>query len=109
MTNRETPLDNVRVSRETLQELAAQLGGLVAQRTENGAKNKPAHEVRLGSIKATIWANQTEQGNRYFVNVSRIYKDGEQWKKTDSFGVDDLLPLAQVVASAGLWITEHQE
>jgi hypothetical protein len=55
---------------------------------------KPVHEVRLGSLKADIWQNKTENGTRFNVTVTRIYKDGEQWKSTDSFGRDDLLPLA---------------
>jgi hypothetical protein len=26
---------------------------------------KPIHEVRMGRIKAAIWENETENGNRY--------------------------------------------
>jgi hypothetical protein len=29
--------------------------------------------------------------------VSRIYKDGDEWKQTESFGRDDLSLLAKVV------------
>jgi hypothetical protein len=68
---------------------------------------KPVHEVRLGSIKAAIWENQTENGTRFNVTVSRIYKDGEQWKSTDSFGRDDLLLLAKVVDLAHSWIFDN--
>jgi hypothetical protein len=39
-------------------------------------KDRPAHEVRLGRIKATIWANETEGGAvRHNVQLRRIYKD----------------------------------
>ena len=68
---------------------------------------KPVHEVRLGSIKAAIWENQTENGTRFNVTVSRIYKDGEMWKSTDSFGRDDLLLLAKVINLAHTWIFEN--
>jgi len=68
---------------------------------------KPAHEVRLGSVKAAIWQNQTENGTRFNVTLARIFKDGEQWKSTDSFGRDDLLVLAKVVDMAHSWIFEH--
>ena len=51
---------------------------------------KPVHEVRLGKIKAAIWANESERGIRYNVTVSRIYKDGDEWKSSESFGRDDI-------------------
>lgn len=70
-------------------------------------KQKPAHEIRLGRIKATIWANETENGTRYNVSVSRLYKDGEEWKQTTSFGRDDLPLVAKVVDMAHLWIYEQ--
>jgi hypothetical protein len=70
-------------------------------------KQKPAHEIRLGRVKATIWANETENGTRHNVTVSRIYKDGEDWKQTASFGRDDLPLVAKVVDLAHLWIYEQ--
>ena len=72
-------------------------------------KEKPIHEVRLGAIKAAIWKNDTANGVRYNVTLSRIYKDREdnQWKSTDSFGRDDLLVLAKVADLAHTWI--HQQ
>ena len=70
-------------------------------------KQKPAHEIRLGRVKATIWANETENGTRHNVTVSRIYKDGDEWKQTTSFGRDDLPLVAKVVDLAHLWIYEQ--
>lgn len=69
-------------------------------------KQKPVHKVRLGSVKAAIWENQTDSGTRYNVTVSRIYKDGDEWKSTDSFGRDDLLLLGKVCDEAHTWICE---
>jgi hypothetical protein len=71
------------------------------------AKQQPVHEVRLGSVKAAIWENKTDNGTRFNVTVARIYKDGEQWKSTDSFGRDDLLLLAKVVDEAHSWIFQN--
>ena len=54
-------------------------------------KQQPAHEIRLGAIKATIWENQTTTGTRHNVTVSRIYKDGDEWKpveNVDAWGVE---------------------
>ena len=71
--------------------------------------NKPAHEVRLGAVKAAIWKNDTQSGVRYNVTFSRIYKDGDEWKSTDSFGRDDLLVVAKVSDLAHSWIHEQKQ
>ena len=64
----------------------------------------PVHEVRLGAIKATIWENETSVGTRHNVTVARLYKDGDEWKQTESFGRDDLLLLAKVLDQAHSWL-----
>ena len=66
--------------------------------------NKPVQEIRLGRIKAAIWENQTESGPRHNVTVSRLYKEGDEWKSADSFGRDDLPLLAKAVDLAHTWI-----
>jgi hypothetical protein len=67
-------------------------------------KPKPIHEVRLGLIKAAVWGNETETGVRYNATFCRLYKDGENWKSTDSFGRDDLLLLGKVADQTHSWI-----
>jgi hypothetical protein len=67
-------------------------------------KAKPIHEVRLGYIKAAVWRNETEAGVRYNVTFSRLYKDGDNWQSTESFGRDDLLLLAKVADQTHSWI-----
>lgn len=71
------------------------------------APNKPVHEVRLGRVKAAVWANASEHGVRHNVTVSRIYKDGEQWKDSTSFGRDDLPLVAKVCDMAHSWIFQQ--
>lgn len=73
----------------------------------NNTKQRPAHEVRLGLIKAAIWKNQTSTGIYYRVTMNRSYREGEQWKDSDSYGRDDLLTLAKVADQANSWI--HQQ
>jgi hypothetical protein len=65
---------------------------------------KPIHEVRLGAIKAAVWKNQTESGERHNVSFSRLYKQGEKWCSSESFGRDDLLLLAKVADQTHSWI-----
>lgn len=70
-------------------------------------KDRPVHEIRLGSVKATVWKNETERGSHYNTTVSRIYRDGDTWKTSDSFGRDDLLPLAKAIDQAHSWVCEQ--
>lgn len=64
-------------------------------------KSQPVEEVRIGSVKAAIWRNDTETGPRFNVTLQRIYRteDGK-WHSTPSFGRDDLLTLAKVADAA---------
>jgi len=84
------------------------------KRTDKPA-NRPVHTVRYGTIHAAIWRNMVDNGNAsrpmYSVTFSRSYKDGEQWKDSASFGVDDLLVLAKVANDAHTYIHElrHQD
>ena len=71
---------------------------------EEPAKQRPAHEIRLGRIKATIWGNQNDKGTWYNVTLSRSYKDGDEWKSSTSFGRDELLTVAKVADLANSWI-----
>lgn len=68
-------------------------------------KQKPAHEIRLGRIRATIWANNGDKRAVWFnVSLTRLYKDGEQWKDSSTFRRDDLPVVAKVVDMAYAWI-----
>ena len=78
-----------------------------ATSTESG--DRPAQELRLGRIKATIWANHSDKGTWFNVRVTRLYKDGEEWKESDSFSRDDLPLVKEVVHQAWLWIYQQQQ
>jgi uncharacterized protein (DUF736 family) len=68
------------------------------------ASNKPAHRIRSGAIEVAIWRNDGDKGPWYSVTASRSYKQGEEWKQTDSYGQDDLLVLAKLLDMAHTWI-----
>lgn len=36
-------------------------------------KQKPVHEVRVGSLKAAIWENQTDNGMRHNVTLEILW------------------------------------
>jgi len=82
----------------------------LGQKGDMKMSNQPEKELRLGCVKATIWANETKVGIRHNVQLSRIYKDGEQWATTESFGRDDLPLVAKVADLAHMWIlTQKRE
>ena len=68
---------------------------------------KPVHSVRLGRIEAAIWANEGSKGTFHNVTVTRSYKDGDDWKQSDSFGRDDLPLVCKVMDMAHTWIFEQ--
>ena len=67
------------------------------------ASPKPAAKFRIGFVTATIWQN----GDFYNVNLSRSYKDGNEWKDGDSLGHGDLLNAAKVLQRAEAWISDQ--
>ncbi|MDA7979466.1 MAG: hypothetical protein MPJ50_11940 [Pirellulales bacterium] len=70
-------------------------------------KSGPVHEIRLGRIRAAIWANDTQNGTRHNVTVTRLFKDGDEWKDSSSFGRDDLPLVAKVLDRCHSWIFEE--
>jgi len=73
-------------------------------------KNQPAHQIRIGMVKASIWENQNGEITRHNVTFQRVYKEKEsdQWKTTESYGRDDLLLLAKVADRAHSWICDQR-
>lgn len=70
---------------------------------------KPAFEVRLGTIRATVWANRNRKGDVWFnVTLSRFYLDGTSWKETHSYRRDDLPVAAKALEMAYDYIWRHQ-
>lgn len=66
---------------------------------------RPVHQIRLGTLKAAIWAFPTERNTlRYSVTLQRIYKDKGLWRRSDVYRRDDLLTLAKVLDLAHSWI-----
>ena len=70
--------------------------------------NKPAHTLRCGGLKATIWKNSGERGPFYSATFSRPFKGAKgQWRNSTSFGLADLEAITILTAQAKAWIFEH--
>ncbi len=68
-------------------------------------KSKPAHEIKVGGVKATIWLNDGNGAARHTVNTSRSFKAGEEWRQTHSFHKSDLPKLIDALTQAEQWIS----
>ena len=82
--------------------------GTASQTEEPKERPSPIHTIRLGALRAAIWANRLPAGVIHNVTLSRSYRDGEVWRESSSFGVDDLLCLAKALDFAHTWILEHR-
>ena len=70
--------------------------------------NFPCHVIRFGLVRACIWRNQTENGPRHNITVSRLYKGSDdRWYSTASFGYRDLLALAKCLDWAHTYVSEE--
>ncbi len=70
--------------------------------------NKPEKKFNCGSISASIWANTKvvtgETVKFYSVTINKAYKEGEEWKYTNSFNIEDLPKVALVATEAYKYI-----
>ena len=69
--------------------------------------DQPVQEIRLGDIRASIWANQTDEGIRHNITFTRVYKIGRRWQDSGSFGCNDLPIISQVADLAHKWILQQ--
>jgi hypothetical protein len=73
------------------------------------ANKKPTHEIRLGTIRAAIWAHENRQNQVWFnVTVTRVYKDDLGWRDSSTFNRDDLPVVAKIMEMAYVWIWDQQ-
>ena len=65
---------------------------------------KPEKKFSCGPVSASIWANtKTVEGETvkfYSVTITKAYKEGEDWKYTNSFNIEDPPKVALVATEA---------
>jgi len=65
---------------------------------------KPVYEIRLARIKVSLWANRSENGMRYNATVCRLYREGDAWKTSESFGREELPLVIKALDMAYTWM-----
>lgn len=67
-------------------------------------KTQPAHQLRSRSIKCAVWKNESANDSFYTLTLDRLYKDGEVWKTSHSFGIGDAADIELVLTQAREWV-----
>ncbi len=73
------------------------------------AKQKPAGEIKLASIRATIWQNPVQGRIMHSVTFSRLFREEGAWRDASSFSRNELLIVARAAGMAFDWIVQQQE
>ena len=81
------------------------------EETDDGKrKGQTSPRDPVGLNQSRDLGNEIEGGGfRHNVQVRRIYKDGEEWKQSDSFGREDLPLVAKVADMAHTWIHQRSQ
>lgn len=66
--------------------------------------NKPSAKFRVGYVTATVWQN----GEFFNTTIAKSYKDGSDWKETDSLGHADVVCAIKALERAEQFIAEQQ-
>ena len=70
-------------------------------------KNQPIHAIRLGTVPAAIFENLNSERPWHTITVSRNYKAGDEWKRSDKFGREELPLVTHAVELAHAWIARQ--
>jgi len=71
---------------------------------ENTIKKNPIKVFQCGSVKAAIWVDSKVLNNAvvelHSIKIDKWYKDGDDWKNTNTFNTEDLHKVAVVAMEA---------
>ena len=69
-------------------------------RTRQSDRQPPVCEVTLGKVKVCVWENEHDGNSFHNVTAVRLYKDGDNWKESTSFGRDEIPVLRKALDEA---------
>lgn len=62
---------------------------------------KPVKKFRCGNVTVAVWKNE----EFHSVTLQKSYKDGEEWKNTDSLSSGDILNAMKALERAEAYIS----
>jgi len=76
-------------------------------KSEKTKPRRPVFNAKHGAVEAAVWQNEGPNGTWFAATVKRSYRDGEEWKDSDSYGERDLLNLARCALDAQAFIAQQ--
>jgi hypothetical protein len=67
-------------------------------------RKKPEHEIRRGTVVATIWGSDRSAPGRYHVVFKRLFKVDGGWRDSRNLLERDLPALAELAGEVARWI-----
>jgi hypothetical protein len=72
---------------------------------------KPEKKFKCGPVSASIWANTKSAHGETVkfrsVTINKAFKDGDKWKYTEKFDIEDLPKVALVATEAYKYLKLH--
>ena len=75
-------------------------------------KNGPIFSQQLGSIRASVWETQSDEGKTFHnITLARSYKDKNgDWQESNTFnGLADLALVREAARLAANWIEQREQ
>jgi hypothetical protein len=72
-------------------------------------RRRPAYEVGLGFIKVRVWFKRTKSAPQHTITVTRLFRNGAEWKESSRFGPDDIPTLNLLLDRALNWIVSASD
>lgn len=70
--------------------------------------DKPAAKFRIGALVATVWENEGNGDRKWYsVELTRSYKENDEYRSTNSLNSGDLLNGAKLLERAEHWIANQ--
>ena len=67
-------------------------------------RKKPEHEIRRGTVVATIWGSDRSAPGRYHVVFKRLFKGDSGWRDSRNLLERDLPAVAELAGEVARWI-----
>lgn len=67
---------------------------------------RPIYEIRRSLIVARVWRKKQGTAIRHVVTVTRLFRNGTEWKQSTRFSPNDLPLVRYVLDKAHTWILQ---
>ena len=71
--------------------------------------SKPEKTFRIGSVSASVFVNHGDEGEFRTIALQRRYKDGDEWKSSNSFTKPQAAAALAVLQRALCHVLEHED